>query len=439
MSKKNLVVKRVFDFFVSSPDYNGIPLTRLSDECEIEYHSMIDIVKELVQAELVTIQNDINPHIISIGIYTLEHQLNLLENAKQNKTETEAELPGIRITSESHLLCVYPTRKYLEATRDMHNFTHRPYSRELALGEPQLDLRFFEIDVLERYFRDPRFSFSFKDYSGQISYEVDENQNPLVKEGDQLFLKTFGLGFDSEQNRLAVVFLRYLNDLTPEHQQFWKSKEVNEGCSVYNEYYTNALQGRWITTHSVFTAFVEEQKAINSITQYVFNAKLFNKAFGMENRPKEFSFFFIPTLENYNAFILLLDKMISDNLNKQFFVTQGMQTNEIIKDHEGTSIKKDKGTLRLLEEWLVENVHYSGSMTIQECLQIFKDIRKERQSPAHKISENFFDKSLVQKQKDVIRNAYYSMRFLRLMIQLHPGSKAVEIPKWLDSGEIKVF
>lgn len=108
------------------------------------------------------------------------------------------EINDIKIKTSSHLVCVYPSQKYLSENRNINEFQDLPYSRKLAFAEPHLKPIFFEIEVLERYFKDPRYSFEFEDYSGQISYELDEEDKPLVKERDMIFLKTFGLGQDLE-------------------------------------------------------------------------------------------------------------------------------------------------------------------------------------------------------------------------------------------------
>lgn len=140
----------------------------------------------------------------------------------------------------------------------------------------------------------------------------------LYYEEDQVFIKTFGLGFDSQQDRLAVVYLRYLKDLTAEHQLYWNNKEVEGNCKVLKEYYENSILGNWTISYSIFSAFLGELTCLNNLANKIFGRNLFRKNFENENRPKEFTFFFLPTLRNYNEFVLLLDKMISDNINKDF-------------------------------------------------------------------------------------------------------------------------
>lgn len=49
------------------------------------------------------------------------------------------------------------------------------------------------MEVLQRYYDDPRYLFFFKDYSGRISYR-EKDGTPIVRKEDEAFLQTFGLG-----------------------------------------------------------------------------------------------------------------------------------------------------------------------------------------------------------------------------------------------------
>lgn len=440
MEISQLILDKIFDFFVKSRDFNGIPLTKLADETKTDYNTTVDIVKQLVTESKASIQSSINPHIISLGHFTIETQLNILEEAKKNTTEILSKISDeINISYDSHLVCVYPSPQYLKDKRDVSEFSKSPFALQLALGEPQLKPLFFEIEVLDRYFKDPRFSFVFKDHSGQISYTEDENNKPSVEEEDQIFLKTFGLGVDENRERVAVVYLRYLNDLTPDHQVYWKSKEAKRECQMLQEYYVNTIEGDWTNSHSVFSAFIGEQKALNDLTKEIFNKPIFNTTFERDTHPKEFTFFFIPTLKNYNDFVLLLDKMISDNINKDFFSDKGIEMFDYKEIGNGIVERKDKGTLRLFEEWLTLNFNTADPQSVIEVFKPLKKIRRERQNPAHRISENIYDKNFTTKQTELIKEAYFAIRALRQVFQKHPKAKLVKVEKWLDEGQVKVF
>ncbi|CAM1361659.1 AAA family ATPase containing protein [Tenacibaculum sediminilitoris] len=439
MTDKEKILNEVCDFFIASNDFNGIPITTLAEKTGIEYSETIDILKELTKDGLVSNQDTINPHIIGLGHYKTEYQLSVLEKAKENKTKKIDSIGEINIVFDSHLICVYPSEKHLQKTRDTSSFSQKPYSKKLALGEAQLKPVFFEIEVLDKYFKDPRYSFEFQDYSGQISCDYDENEQPLLeKEEDQIFLKTFGLGVDKNLERVAVVYLRYLSGLTSEHQLYWKSKEIKSGCQMLEEYYVNTIEGNWTSSYSIFSAFIAEHNLINEISKSISKESLFNKTFEKGNRPKEFTFFFMPTLENYHKFISLLDKMLSDNISRKFFKDK-IELFELIELETGQVERKNKGTLRLLEEWIRQNYNHPDDKLFDDIFKPIRKVRKERQSPAHKINNNIYDKKFNKKQTDLLKELYKSLKLLRMILQQHPESKEIEIPKWLEEGKIKIF
>ena len=331
-----------------------------------------------------------------------------------------------------------PSQNSLKSNRNLDEFGEAIYTKALAYGEPQLSPRFFDIEVLERYSNDPRFNFVFEDYSGRISAKYDENEKPLVRGEDDVFLKTFGLGFDEDDNRLAVVYLRYLNDLTPEHQIFWKNKERNENCFVLQEYYENTIKGNWTSSYSVFSAFIGELTCLNDIAKTIFDKSLFRKNFNDYNRPKEFTFFFSPTLKNYNDFVLLLDKMISDNINKDFFEGK-VEFYDYVEIEDGIKERKPKGTLRLFEEWLNGIFKAEQDKELKKIFSTLKNIRRQRQNPAHRISENEYDQKYIEQQKKLINEAHHSIKGLRYIFKQHRRAKNFEIPDWLENGDIKTF
>lgn len=436
---KDLIENRVYNFFIESSDFNGIPLRNISRELKINYEYSIDLIKELVIEDIISIQSSTNPHIIRFKHYPVDSQIHILEEAKKT-TETIHKFGEITLASEDteFPICLYPSKNYLSKKRDLTEFKNAVFTKQLALGEPHLKPIFFEIEVLDRYFNDPRYEFEFKDYSGQISCNYDENEKPIVREEDNIFLKTFGLGFDENGDRLAVAYLRYLKDLTSEHQVFWKSKEKIGNCKMLEEYHQNTIEGNWTFSYSIFSGFLGEQKCINDLAELVFSKPLFRKTFENEHRPKEFTFFFTPTLKNYNDFILLLDKMISENINTAFFEGK-VELYEFKELENGLVERKIKGTLQIFEEWLTSVFNVKGNGTISELFKPLKKIRRERQNPAHRINENQYDRQLIEKQKEVMNEVYSVFRNLRNIFHQHPKAINFEITDWLENGQIKTF
>jgi hypothetical protein len=436
---KNQIENKVYDFFVNSSDFNGMPLRQVSEELKIEYENSIDIIKALVSDDRITIQSSTNPHIIYSRLYPIDIQLKILEDAKSWEVTVE-KIGEISFVSENteFPICLYPTENLLKSKRDLTEFGNAVYTKELAFAQPQLKPIFFEIEVLERYANDPRFDFDFKDYSGRISCKYDDNDKPYVRKEDEVFLKTFGLGFDDNKKRVAVVYLRYLSDLTPEHQVYWKSREKGGNCKMLEEYHQNTIQGNWTSSYSIFSGLIGELSCLNEISETIFSKSLFRKNFNDEKRPKEFTFFFTPTLKNYNDFVHLLDKMLSENINKDFFKGK-MELYDIAEIEDGLVERKPKGTIRLLEEWLLGIFKTEKESELKDIFKPIKKVRRERQNPAHKISENEYDDKFTELQKKLVSDAYGSIRALRLIFQQHPKAKDFKVPDWLENGNIKTF
>ena len=85
---KDLIENRVYEFFLESSDFNGIPLRNISKELNINYENSIDLIKELVVEDVISIQSSTNPHIIGFKHYPVDSQVHILEEAKKT-TETK--------------------------------------------------------------------------------------------------------------------------------------------------------------------------------------------------------------------------------------------------------------------------------------------------------------------------------------------------------------
>ena len=430
----------VFSFFCESLDFNGISLRSISDLLGLDYKDSIDQVKELVREGIVDIQSSTNPHIIGFTHHAIEPQLELLEQSK-NISVTKTSLGGVEFVTENteYPICVYPSKENLERNRDLRELGYAKYKVALALAEPQFSFRFFETDVLERYSNDPRFDFEFHDFSGSISCKYDESCNAILREEDQIFMKSFGLGFDSNSNRLIAVSLRDLGRISPEHQIYWGTKEVvASGCEILEDYYDNIIRGNWIYSRSMFYALIDEINAIHKLTSSIFGVPLFRKKLDGDQRPKNFTFFFAPTTKNYYEFINLLDKYLSENINKSFFEGK-IDLEERKPIDEDTFDRIQKGTLRLLEEWISAVFKYPDDSTPKEIMKPLKKVRKERQKPAHKVIDNDYDPSLIELQKQTVEACYLSLGSIRRNLQTHPRAKGVELNSSLDRDNVKYF
>lgn len=412
----------VFNHFIDSSDFNGIYIGKLFENSNLNEEQFLAEIETLIRNETISLQFvnlSGNPSIIRLRNYDIETQLRQLKKHRLND------------------ICVYPSQAYLAENRDVSSFNDRPYSQLLALGEAQLKPIFFELNVLERYFNDPRYEFVFRDYSGEIYISHDFYESDDMAEKDKVFLQTFGLGYAESGKRVVAVFLRYLRNLSAEHQTFWKTKEITTKCKILEEYYKNKVLGAWTTSYSVYTAFIEELKLINILSEKIGKPKLFHKTFE-ENRPKEFTFFLSPTKKNYENFIHTLDKMLSDNISIKFFEGD-IELFEFRDLGNGVAERKNKNTIRLLEEWLKDNVKELNDDDFREFINPFRQIRKERNPLAHSIREDAYDEKYNQQQTDIMMRVYNSLYSLRVILSEHPEVKDFSVPKWLDEGQIKPF
>lgn len=144
-------------------------------------------------------------------------------------------------------------------------------------------------------------------------------------------------------------------------------------------------------------------------------------------------------MKEFNDFVLLLDKIISDNINKKFFLDDIPLESEEVRKKDGKIIVREKGTLQLLEEWLKTKVRVADTKPLEETIAPFKKVRKLRQQPAHALDEDIFDQAYFSQQRELIINAYSGVRTLRLLFANHPRVKGHEVPAWLYKGEIYTY
>lgn len=170
-----------------------------------------------------------------------------------------------------------------------------------------------------------------------------------MPERDKVFLETFGIGYDELDHRAAVVYLRYLSDLSPEHQQYWNTFIVSGLVKLHPDYYRGTYLGEWSLNGSFFGAILEEIKLINQLTTGIFGEALFRTEHN-EERPLGLTLFLRPTLRNFNIFVLAMDKILSDNINQEFFKGQVALEFETERP-DGKVVVARKGTLTLLEDW----------------------------------------------------------------------------------------
>ncbi|MDD2439750.1 MAG: hypothetical protein PHD41_06015 [Methanosarcinaceae archaeon] len=416
------IFNQISEHFIYSRDFNGVLALNLSDNGNLNPFELKEILTKLVYEKKVTLTFSSiseNPHIKRFPDLPIDEQINHLNSESLSE------------------ICVYPSPNILANEYDSSKYDDRPFSKLLFLGKPQLKAYFFDITVLESYFQDPRYLVMNHEYRGSISITNEYYKSEEMPKKDKIVLENFGIGYTykEEHERVVVGLLRYLSRLSPEHQQVWLTYQRNDKCFVEPDY-TKNIMGGFATHVSIYKAFLEEIYHINEISKLINRQPLFKNSY-KDSKPKDFTCYLRPTRNNYHNFVHLLDKMLSENINKNFFNDDILLTIETERK-DGKIETKTKGTISMLDEWLRSKI-FMDEDTIDKIIGPIKRIRKERQKPAHKVQEDNYDKKYFQMQNELINSAYNSVRTIRLLFMNHPLARNYEIPNWLYEGKIKIY
>jgi hypothetical protein len=330
--------------------------------------------------------------------------------------------------------CLYPSVMTLSAVVKTADYENRPYSLMLAQGRPQLDYISFRPEVLDIYRADPRFYYDVSDIGGTI--HVKSEYSDSVPSAGSAYIQSYGFSFDSDGNRAVAVSLWDLHGLIPSQQQLWRTFQVEGEFQLHPAYFQSQILGEWPDKISICQAFIEELRHINSMCTLIGRPGLFRNV--PADRPKNFGFLLRTTTKEFESFVHLLDKLLSDNINKDF-VGDDVDLFRHEKRKDGSVVEVPKGTIQLLEEWLQAKFRPADPEPLQQLFRTLRSIRKLRQKPAHAIDEDRFDPSLYKQQRELIHEAYTAVRTLRLILANHPNTKGYAISKHLYEGKIWTY
>jgi hypothetical protein len=420
MDIDDAIVSKATEHYLKSKDFNGLPVRELfSDEASREV--VRSALRRLVESQKISLEfgtRHPNPHIKAFSAPSAKDQITELTNSNLEHA------------------CVYPTPEILAAAVNTQEVQDRPFTLRLMLGEGALDFHAFDVSVLETYRNDPRYHYETNDISGWISVHDVYYESAEMKERDKVLLETFGFGYDEKMNRAVMVFTRYLHCLSAEHQQIWNAKLLEGSYKLHPDYFRTSILGEWGQGISIFEAFRSELKHVNAMATLIGKPPLFRNEFAQ--RPKGFGFLVRPTTKELNDFVLLLDQMMSDNLNKDFFRNDIELENETVRK-DGKVVVNPKGTIQLLGEWFEQKMRFQDPKPFQDMIATFKNVRKLRQSPAHRTEDAVFDQEIFKKQRELVVQAYEAIRTIRLLLANHPAAKDYKIPEELCTGKIWTY
>lgn len=125
LNVKDNLFSQVYNHFVESSDYNGLPIYNIRTECAKE--EIVPILQELIEERKIdVVTGTSNNHIKLFDVADVKEQVELL-------------------TALSNDYCIYPTEEILHDSRDVSAYAYKPFSKLMALGKPQLKCYFFAI------------------------------------------------------------------------------------------------------------------------------------------------------------------------------------------------------------------------------------------------------------------------------------------------------
>jgi len=403
------IEKLVVRYYLNSRDYNGISLVQLAAKLGVEFEQLRQTAVDLVKAGRVSIVSprQSNPFIKMLDV-PIEEQLNGLEKR------------------EPQFVCLYPTRVAIEAEIDPSEYDDRPFTKMLILGAPKLVALPFRLEVLDAYERDPRYGFSFYDFGGTISTRGEYYEQ--MDESDRCHLR-FGVGYDDEGDRAVAVYVYHLGSLPARQQRIWKEFLVDRDCTMSEEYYKTTILAQWPDTMSVYEAIIHEQVEINKLFGLMGRGGLFRETYEDHRRPRGFSFFVKPTQDQYDSFIQLLDKMLSENINLDCF-GDDVERYRRVETQKGEFERQTKGSIALLEEWLTRRYPSIEATEVAAIIGPLRKVRQLRQKPAHTIRKDQYDKGFYKTQDVLVWEVYRALSALRRHLMEDDATSDYQPPFW---------
>lgn len=324
---------------------------------------------------------------------------------------------------------IYPTPQALRTKVKPGAHRGRPFTRRLARGEHQFSFDAFDPMILYTYRDDPRYLYHNSDFGGWISVRDEFYESGIMYGRDEVLLRGFGFCFNERGERAVAALLYDLSGLSPQHQQNWHNRRL-KGDFTLHPMYWRWVCGEWPNGHSIFSAVIQEIKVINRLSELMGKPCLFGDEF--DERPDRFTFLLTPTQEEYNSFAQVLDKVVVENMQGRFF--DGDIEPFLVHHRSGGAIERErKRPIAMLAEWL-DKYYVSEGGEPEEVIQTLREIRRQRNKPAHVLQPNTYDPTLFDKQRELMIRVYKSLKLLRMIFQTDEECAGFKLPRFVDDG-----
>lgn len=403
------ILSVVIRHYMRSRDFNGISLSRLALALSLSDNELRRELEDWTARGDVGVLVDANPHILGRPLPSVGLQREWLQDRSLEP-------------------CIYPTERLLQQRVPNDYLLDEPFSRALALGGCQYNYCFFELQVLEPYANEPGYSLRIDDIIGSVT--VTKKGMDRLPEHDHIMLNRFGFGHRlGSERRVVAVPLRHLHELSAHHQQSWRLRMIDSECSLHPQY-RDWTQGLWTSSVSACAAVLRLVKGINEVCKAAGRRPLFRDA--PEEQPVDFQFLWRATQKAYDGFVHVCDKILSESIDKDFFGEEVSRFEEIERK-DGTVERKSKGTIQMLQEWLEAKAEREE---VTAALSPLREVRKQRQKPAHSLVEDCFSDHLQDAQVKLLRETVDGLEALLSLLQEQLLESPLTDPAKLNGIEV---
>ena len=410
---KDELFNRIAAFYRDSRDFNGFYFVGDNEE---EREAAIALVRDGLVQVVVSEVDYPNPHIRPWpSRRTVDEQV-----------ESISELDG-----ERYGVCLYPTPIALKKPGMKRAHRGQPFRLAMAKGRGALELAYFNFDVLEQYRNDPRFTFQFTDFGVTTGIGDEAYLDAAEPEHDKTSMSHIGFAYDLSQYkpddptspilRRVCAFSCDLAKLSPVHQQRWRTYQIisETGLNPHPVWWGQQM-GHWADGLGPFARFFFELRTWNEFFERAHGIALLKST----DRPREFGWILRPSQSEWEGFIHLLDKLLSENLRNDALDAAGApKLNEA---------GQNLGTLNRLEALLL--ARRAKPEGVKEVLAPMRQVRNARHRPAHALRENVTDRTFVRRQVELLERINQSLELLRYFWQSHPANRDWKEPEYVADG-----
>lgn len=402
------MLERIIEHYRQSRDFNGM---YFAGDKESERTAVALLVRDgLVQ--VVSEADFPNPHI----------------RPWRSRRSTDEQIGSVTaLNGEGYGVCLYPTPLSLTKPSTRRAYRGQPFRQAMAKGRGALELAYFSFDVLEQYRNDPRFDFQFYDFGAKTIISTEAHEDKAEPEHDKIIMDHIGFAYDLSQYvrddpsspiiRRVCAFYRGLSNLSPTHQQRWRTYQVDDQEALKpHPVWWGQQMGHWADGTGAFDRFFFELTTLNEFYEKAHGTALLKTT----ERPREFGWILRPSQHEWEGFIQLLDKLLAENLTAAGLNAAGAP----VHDDAGQSLGTVGRLAALLASKGIERE------AVSRVLAPVREVRGARQRPAHALRTNVTDHTFVHRQVDLLERVNESLELLRRFWQTHPANRDWKEPDY---------